>query len=107
MQSNQSNSFGFATEMDNNEPANFPTNRIFMGNLASELEEFTIYRYCSAYGEITKCQIMKEPKTDRSRGFGFITYTQATSAQAILNARPHYIGHHKINVKPAFPTSEV
>jgi RNA recognition motif-containing protein len=68
MQSNQANNFGFSTEMDNNEPANFPTNRIFMGNLASELEEFTIYRYCSAYGEITKCQIMKEPKTDRSRG---------------------------------------
>ena len=68
-QSNQSNNFGFAAEMDgNNEPANFPTNRIFMGNLASELEEFTIYRYCSAYGEITKCQIMKEPKNDRSRG---------------------------------------
>ena len=48
----------------------FPTNRIFIGNLASELEEFTIYKYCSAYGEIIKCQIMKEPKTDKSRGFG-------------------------------------
>jgi RNA recognition motif-containing protein len=86
---------------------NFPTNRIFIGNLATELEEFTIYKYCSAYGEITKCQVMKEPKTERSRGFGFITYAQCSSALAILNARPHYIGHHKINVKPAFPTSEV
>jgi len=46
------------------------TNRIFIGNLASELEEFTIYKYCSAYGEIVKCQIMKEPKTEKSRGFG-------------------------------------
>jgi RNA-binding protein Musashi len=85
----------------------FLTNRIFIGNLASELEEFTIYKYCSAYGEIVKCQIMKEPKTGLSRGFGFITYAQASSAQAILNARPHYIGHHKINVKSAFPTGEV
>jgi RNA-binding protein Musashi len=84
-----------------------PTNRIFIGNLASELEEFTIFKYCSAYGEISKCQIMKDPKTDQSRGFGFITYAQSTSAQAILDARPHYIGHHKINVKPAFPNSEV
>lgn len=84
-----------------------PTNRIFIGNLASELEEFTIYKYCSAYGEIVKCQIMKEPKTDKSRGFGFITYAQTSSTEAILDARPHYIGHHKINVRPAFPTSEL
>ncbi|KAF7638088.1 RRM domain-containing protein [Meloidogyne graminicola] len=83
-----------------------PTNRIFIGNLASELEEFTIYKYCSAYGEIVKCQIMKEPKTDKSRGFGFITYAQTSSTEAILDARPHYIGHHKINVRPAFPTTE-
>nr|CAD2157363.1 unnamed protein product [Meloidogyne enterolobii] len=83
------------------------TNRIFIGNLASELEEFTIYKYCSAYGEIVKCQIMKEPKTDKSRGFGFITYAQTSSSEAILDARPHYIGHHKINVRPAFPTSEL
>lgn len=103
--SSQSNSSEINSEYSS-DPIAFSTNRIFIGNLASELEEFTIYKYCSAYGEISKCQIMKEPKTDRSRGFGFITYAHSSSAEAILNARPHYIGHHKINVKPANPIGE-
>uniref|UniRef100_A0A914I843 tRNA (uracil-O(2)-)-methyltransferase n=1 Tax=Globodera rostochiensis TaxID=31243 RepID=A0A914I843_GLORO len=50
---------------------------------------------------------MKDPESGVSRGFGFITYASPSSAQAILNARPHYIGHHKIDVRPAFPTSEI
>ncbi|KAL3083784.1 hypothetical protein niasHT_036777 [Heterodera trifolii] len=94
-----------------NEPkaveASQPTNRVFINNLTSDLEEFTIYKYCTAYGEITKCQILKDSKNGMSRGFGFITYALPSSAQAILNGRPHYIGHHKIDVRPAFPTSEI
>lgn len=34
---------------------------------------------------------MKDPKTKRSRGFGFITYSKSSMVDAAQTARPHKI----------------
>ncbi|KAI1712675.1 RNA recognition motif domain-containing protein [Ditylenchus destructor] len=84
-------------------PAPNLSNRIFLGNLSDDLEETAIKSYCKTWGELVECRVMREPKSKRSRGFGFLAYKSDISASHFMNGRPHYIGDKKIEVKLVVP----
>jgi len=72
---------------------------IFIGNLTKDLNESTVYDYCSTYGSISKFQIMKDPVTKQNRRFGFVSFESVKSTNCFLNTIPHYIGSRQIVVK--------
>ena len=39
----------------------------------------SVREYFSQFGDVAEVMVMKDPATRRSRGFGFITFTQASS----------------------------
>ncbi|KAI1699841.1 RNA recognition motif domain-containing protein [Ditylenchus destructor] len=84
-------------------PAANLSNRIFLGNLSDDLEEAAIKSYCKTWGELVECRVMREPKSKKSRGFGFLAYKSDISASHFMNGRPHYIGDKKIDVKLVVP----
>jgi len=51
--------------------------------------------------------VMKDPKTKRSRGFGFITYSQSYMIDNAQNARPHKIDGRTVEPKRAVPRQEI
>lgn len=57
-----------------------PRAKIFVGNLDWKTKEVTIAEYFSTFGEIEAVKLVKDHETGTSRGFAFITFTDADSA---------------------------
>lgn len=47
--------------------------------------------------------VMKDPKTKRSRGFGFITYAKAHMVDDAQANRPHKVDNRTVEPKRAVP----
>jgi cold-inducible RNA-binding protein len=76
-------------------------NKIYVGNLsfdttASDLEEFF-----SQYGKIVDVKLIKDRDTDKSKGFGFITFDTQKGAQASLAANETEFKGRRIKVNMA------
>lgn len=52
------------------------------------------------YGEIEMCTIMRDPN-GRSRGFAFLTYTHASSVNAVL-AEVHHLDGKQVSLSTVF-----
>ena len=53
-----------------------------MTGIHPRLEEAEVTRLFEKYGEVEKCQIMKDPHTGESRGFGFVKMVTSDMADA-------------------------
>jgi transformer-2 protein len=69
----------------NNGPAPDATNtgtNLFVTGIHPRLTEDDVMRLFAKYGEVEKCQIMLDPHTKESRGFGFVKMSTLESADA-------------------------
>ena len=53
--------------------------KMFVGGLSWQTTPESVREYFSQFGDVAEVMVMKDPATRRSRGFGFITFTQASS----------------------------
>lgn len=60
--------------------------QIYVGNLSYDTTEPGMEEHFSQYGKITIAKVVKDRETNRSRGFGFVTFDTAEAAQAALAA---------------------
>lgn len=65
--------------------------KIFIGGLNYRTTDESLKSHFEQWGEIVDVVVMKDPKTKRSRGFGFITYSKAHMVDHAQNNRPHRI----------------
>merc|ERR1712136_212008 len=54
-------------------------------------------------GQIVDVVVMKDPKTRKSRGFGFVTYARAYMVDDAQAARPHHVDGREVEPKRAVP----
>uniref|UniRef100_A0A3P8UXW2 Musashi RNA-binding protein 2b n=1 Tax=Cynoglossus semilaevis TaxID=244447 RepID=A0A3P8UXW2_CYNSE len=59
--------------------------------------------YFSKFGEIRECMVMRDPTTKRSRGFGFVTFADASCVDKVLAQHLHELDSKRIDPKVAFP----
>ncbi|KAK5745298.1 hypothetical protein LTR17_001459 [Elasticomyces elasticus] len=59
-----------------------PGSNLFVTGIHPRLSESEISRLFEKYGEVEKCNIMRDPHTRESRGFGFVKMTDAAGADA-------------------------
>uniref|UniRef100_A0A182JCY6 RRM domain-containing protein n=1 Tax=Anopheles atroparvus TaxID=41427 RepID=A0A182JCY6_ANOAO len=59
--------------------------------------------YFGMFGTVTDVLIMKDPVTQRSRGFGFITFQEPNSVDKVLQVPIHTLDGKKIDPKHATP----
>lgn len=57
-----------------------PRAKIFVGNLDWKTKEVKLAEYFSTFGEIEAVKLIKDHETGTSKGFAFITFTEADSA---------------------------
>ncbi|KAI0003636.1 RNA-binding domain-containing protein [Xylariaceae sp. FL0662B] len=59
-----------------------PGSNLFVTGIHPRLTESEVTRLFEKYGEVEKCQIMKDPHTKESRGFGFVKMVTSDQADA-------------------------
>lgn len=67
------------------------TRKLFIGGLDYRTTDETLKSYFEKWGKIVDVVVMKDPKTKRSRGFGFISYSRSSMVDDAQRARPHVI----------------
>lgn len=80
--------------------------KVFIGSLNYSTTEDSLKNYFGRFGEILDSVIMKESKTGKSRGFGFITYTKSSMVDELQKARPHKLDGRELETKRATPREE-
>ena len=82
------------------------SHKLFLGGLNHSTSEDGLRNYFEKYGKLVDVAVMRFPKTNRSRGFGFITYSTASEADAALEEQPHTIDNFTFETKWAKPEKE-
>jgi len=85
----------------------FRTAKIFVGGLSKETAKEEFERYFSKYGDIVDCIIMTDRDTGISRGFGFVTFSDESSADRVVNQAVHIITDKKVETKKAIPKEQM
>lgn len=80
---------------------------MFIGGLDYRTTDDGLRTHFEKWGNIVDVVVMKDPKTKRSRGFGFITYSHSYMVDNAQNARPHKVDGRTVEPKRAVPRQEI
>ncbi|CAB4056074.1 MSI [Lepeophtheirus salmonis] len=56
--------------------------KLFVGGLSWDTTQETLLRYFGGFGEVIDCVVMKNAESGRSRGFGFVTFSDPANIDA-------------------------
>jgi RNA recognition motif-containing protein len=77
-------------------------NKIFIGGLNYEITEKDLEATFSKFGTIINIRIVRDQETNSSKGFGFITFSSDSEANASLTMNGATMLNRAIGVKIAF-----
>lgn len=82
----------------------FKTKKIFVGGIPTSVNEDEFKDFFSKFGEVKEHQIMRDHSSNRSRGFGFITFDSEEAVDDLLSKgnRIEFAGT-KVEIKKAEP----
>jgi hypothetical protein len=76
--------------------------RMFVGNLGNEVTDDMLSEPFAHMKSFVKARVVREPKTKKSKGYGFLSFTEPADALAALNSfNGRYIGNRPITIKRA------
>lgn len=70
---------------------------MFIGGLSGQTTPENLKKYFETFGPVSECMIMKDAITKRSRGFGFITFSDAASVDKVLEVEKHVLDEKTVN----------
>jgi len=79
--------------------------KLFVGGLHPSTGDAEFLRYFEAFGKVTESQVVQDRSTGKSRGFGFVSFSEEAAARAVLElgGGNHTIRGKRVEVKPATP----
>ena len=80
--------------------------KLFVGGLSFSTTDSTLRQYFEEYGPVKEAVVMRDPSTHRSRGFGFVTYHSATSAEGCMEISDHIVDGRQVEAKHATPRED-
>ncbi|CAB3386549.1 Hypothetical predicted protein [Cloeon dipterum] len=98
-------SLGGDNSRRNNPALSLPHEKLFVGGLSWETTQESLHRYFSRFGEVVDCVVMKNSESGRSRGFGFVTFSDPNNVGLVLDNGPHMLDGRTIDPKPCNPRS--
>jgi RNA-binding protein Musashi len=79
--------------------------KLFLGGLTHNTTAEMVEEYFKKYGEVDDATVMY--KGDKSRGFGFVTFSTVQAAEEANKDAPHRIDSRVIDVKFAVPKEQI
>ena len=80
---------------------------MFIGGLSRETTDDSMRHFYEQFGNITDLFISRDPMTNQSKCFGFVTFEHSTSVQDCLSKLPHIIDDKQVDPKVAKPKEEM
>lgn len=80
-----------------------PPTKIFVGGLSWQTTTESLTQYFSRFGDIKEAMVMKDPESQRSRGFGFVTFESPRTVDTVMEFGKHEIDEKSVDPKIAFP----
>nr|AAA68014.1 ribonucleoprotein [Gallus gallus]prf//2109229A RNA-binding protein [Gallus gallus] len=80
-----------------------PVKKIFVGGLNPEATEEKIREYFGEFGEIEAIELPMDPKTNKRRGFVFISFKEEDPVKKVLEKKFHNVSGSKCEIKVAQP----
>ncbi|XP_077593803.1 heterogeneous nuclear ribonucleoprotein D0-like isoform X3 [Stigmatopora nigra] len=78
-----------------------PVKKIFVGGLSPDTPEEKVREYFATFGEVEAVELPMEAKTNKRRGFCFITFKEEEPVKTIMQKKYHNIGLSNCEVKAA------
>uniref|UniRef100_A0A3P9P244 Heteroous nuclear ribonucleoprotein A0 n=1 Tax=Poecilia reticulata TaxID=8081 RepID=A0A3P9P244_POERE len=75
--------------------------KLFVGGLNVDTDDDGLRKHFEQYGALTDCVVVVNKQLQRSRCFGFVTYSTPEEADAAMAARPHTVDGNSVEVKRA------
>lgn len=80
--------------------------KLFIGGLSMDTDKDSLKAHFEHYGEIVDAVVMKDTSTKRSRGFGFVTYSDSKSVDDCLQETKHVVDGRQVEAKRAIPRED-
>lgn len=77
--------------------------QVYVGNLPYRVRESDLKRHFSQYGQIEQARVVKNRTTNRSMGFGFVTFSNSNEANLALKANGEELQGRAMVVRIAKP----
>ena len=77
--------------------------KLFVGGISIHTTNEGFKEAFDQFGDITDSIILRDPDSNRSRGFGFVTFANTSAVDDVLNSRPITIDDREVDVKRAIP----
>lgn len=75
--------------------------KLFIGGLHWKTQDSDLKDYFAKMGTVTDAMVILEPNSQRSRGFGFVVFSNAEEAQNVFADKEHEINGKTVEVKRA------
>lgn len=75
--------------------------QVYVGNLSYRVRERELRNFFGEFGDIAYIKLVKDRRTGRSKGFGFVTFETSDQAEAALSAHGKDISGRNIVVRVA------
>ncbi|XP_056328342.1 heterogeneous nuclear ribonucleoprotein A0, like [Danio aesculapii] len=75
--------------------------KLFVGGLNVQTTDEGLRAHFEQYGQLTDCVVVMNQPLQRSRCFGFVTYSSTEEADAAMSARPHIVDGNNVDLKRA------
>lgn len=62
------------------------SNKLFVGGLSWDTSDDSLKAAFSTHGDVTEAKVIMDRDTGRSRGFGFVTFAEASQAASAISA---------------------
>jgi len=82
------------------------SNKLYVAGLAFSLTDDDLFNFFAKYGEVERAEIMKDKATGKSRGFGFVTFSQEGGVTGAIDAQaqnPLELGGRRLDIKASLP----
>ncbi|XP_025198174.1 heterogeneous nuclear ribonucleoprotein A0-like [Melanaphis sacchari] len=73
--------------------------QLFVGGLSNQTTNQSLKDFFAQWGQVEKAVVKRYPESNRSRGFGFITYSKSCMVDKALSNRPHILDDHDVETK--------
>ena len=77
--------------------------KLFVGGLSEKTSDFCLKKFFEKIGAVQKAYVVKDHKTGRSRGFGFVLFEDPASIQDAMKNKKYYIDKKQVHLKVSRP----